>query len=286
MTFGMQVIPAIDLMSGKIVRLTRGDPKTSKSYEYFGDPVAVAIRWEREGADAVHIIDLDAALDRGNNTEVIREVVRAVRVPVQVGGGIRTLDIARKLLVIGTHSVILGALAFNDASAVASLLKDFGNDRVVVALDYLNGQVMVKGWKTPVKMTVEEALKKFLDLGTKFFLVTSIEKDGTLAGPDQDVLAKICQGSRAYVIAAGGIGKLEDLVMLRQIGVSGVVIGKALYEGRFNFNRTKIYNTCHYIDRLPQLDGSEWTLKSYDRREHPEFKTTEETHGLNQPRRR
>src|SRR3990170_6443617 len=116
----MQVIPAIDLMSGKIVRLTRGDPKTSKSYEYFGDPVAVAMRWEREGADAVHIIDLDAALDKGDNTEVIREVVRAVRVPVQVGGGIRTLDIARKLLAMGMQRVILGALAFNEASAVAS----------------------------------------------------------------------------------------------------------------------------------------------------------------------
>ena len=234
MTPDMQIIPAIDLMGGKIVRLTRGDPETSKSYEHLGDPVAVARKWETEGADAVHIIDLDAALDRGNNIEVIREVVRAIRVPVQVGGGIRTLDVARSLLAMGAHRVILGALAFNEASAVTNLLNGFENDRVVVALDYLNGQIMVKGWKTPTKMTVEKTITKFLGLGARLFLVTSIEKDGTLAGPDYRMLAMVCRWPEANVIAAGGIGKLDDLVMLRQIGVDGVVIGKALYEGRFN----------------------------------------------------
>jgi len=229
----MEIIPAVDLMNGKIVRLIRGDPETSKSYEYLGDPVTVAKKWENEGADAIHIIDLDAALDRGSNIEVIREVVRVVGVPTQVGGGIRKLKVARELLGMEVSRVILGALAFNEPLAVTKLLRDFGTERVVIALDYRHGEVMVRGWKTSMKLSVEEAMKRFFELGARLFLVTSIEKDGTLTGPDYGMLAKACSYSGASVIAAGGVSSLEDLATLKQIGVKGVVIGKALYEGVF-----------------------------------------------------
>jgi len=229
----MQIIPAIDLMNGKVVRLTRGDPRTMKTYEHFGDPVIVAKKWEEEGADAIHIIDLDAALNRGSNLAVIKEIVRVVKVLTQVGGGIRNLEVARTLLRMGAHRIILGDLAFNEPSVVAKLLMDFGSERVVVALDYHEGEVMVKGWKTATKLSVEEAVTRFLDLGAKLFLVTSITRDGTLKGPDYDTLARVCSYPRISVIAAGGVSSLKDLAALKQVGVWGVVIGKALYEGMF-----------------------------------------------------
>lgn len=229
----MEVIPAVDLMKGKVVRLTRGDPETLKAYEAFGDPVAVAKRWERDGADAIHVIDLDAALDRGSNLGVVVQIARAVGVPVQVGGGIRDLESARKLLETGIDRVIVGALAFENPLALKKLLEDFGRERVVVALDHRKGVVMIRGWKTATKLGVEEAMRRFLSLGAGLFLITSIIKDGTLQGTDYDALVKACGYPGAEVFAAGGIGCLEDLVTLKDIGVRGVVIGKALYEGTF-----------------------------------------------------
>ena len=229
----MEVIPAVDLMKGKVVRLTRGDPETLKAYESFGDPVAVAKRWEREGADAIHIIDLDAALDRGSNLGVVMQIARAVDVPVQVGGGIRDLESARNLLATEVDRVIVGALAFENPAALRKLLEAFGRERVVVALDHRGGVVVIRGWRTATKLGVEEAMGRFLSVGAGLFLVTSVTRDGTLQGPDYDMLAKACGYPGAEVLAAGGIGCLEDLVALKRIGVRGVVIGKALYEGAF-----------------------------------------------------
>ncbi len=235
----MEIISAIDLMNGKVVRLIRGDPTTMKTYEHLGDPVTVAKKWEAEGADAIHIVDLDAALDRGNNLEVINEVTRVVRIPTQVGGGIRTRESAQALFRRGVNRIIVGTLAFNEPSVVAGLLTDFGGERVVVALDYLDGEVMVKGWKTATKLSVDEAITKFQNLGVKLFLLTSIKRDGVLKGPDYETLASVCSHHDIRVIAAGGVGCLKDLSILKKVGVHGVVVGKALYEGMFEFKEAK-----------------------------------------------
>ncbi|MFQ6081520.1 MAG: 1-(5-phosphoribosyl)-5-[(5-phosphoribosylamino)methylideneamino]imidazole-4-carboxamide isomerase [Candidatus Bathyarchaeia archaeon] len=227
----MEIIPAIDLMNGKVVRLTRGDPKAVKAYDRLGDPITVAKRWESEGADAIHVVDLDAALGRGSNTELIENIIHVVDIPTQVGGGIRKMEAAQGLLRTGAYRVILGVLAFNEPHSVIKLLRDFGSERVVVALDHRNGKVMVQGWKVSTKLSVEEAILKFLKLEAKRFLITSIAKDGTLKGPDYDTLARACSYAGVSIIAAGGVASLEDLATLKQIGVEGVVIGKALYEG-------------------------------------------------------
>ena len=159
----MQLIPAIDLMGGKIVRLTRGDPKTAKFYEaQFGTPVEAAKRWRDEGAGKLHIIDLDAAFEIGNNHRVIAEVAENVKLPIQVGGGIRSYEIAEKLFQTGITQVILGALAFSDPSAISKIQKKFGLDSVIVAFNNKDGQVMVEGWKTASEMTVDEALEKYI----------------------------------------------------------------------------------------------------------------------------
>ena len=230
----MQLIPAIDLMDGKIVRLTRGEAKTAKFYEsQFGTPVEAAKRWREEGAGKLHIIDLDAAFGIGNNHSVIAEIVKNVKLPVQVGGGIRSYEIAETLFKTGITQVILGALAFSDPSAIGKIQKKFGAESVVVALDNKEGLIMVEGWKTATAMTVQDALEKYTELGVRRFLITSIAQDGMLNGPDLHTLSQATEHLNAKIVAAGGIGSLGDLVALKEIGVEGAVIGKALYERRF-----------------------------------------------------
>jgi len=229
----LQLIPAIDLMNGKIVRLTHGAPETAKVYDQFGGPVETAKKWQADGAKKLHIIDLDAALGMGNNLSVIAEIAENVDFPIQVGGGIRNIDAVEKVLKMGVSQVILGALAFRDPEAVTQIQKKLGAESVIVALDNKAGKIMVEGWKTATALGMKEALQKFASLGVKAFLVTSITKDGTLSGPDLDTLREACQYPDVDVIAAGGIGGLNDLLALKQVGVEGAVIGKALYEGRF-----------------------------------------------------
>lgn len=229
----LQLIPAIDLMNGKIVRLTRGEAKTAKFYDQFGTPVEAAKRWRDEGAGKLHIIDLDAAFGKGNNHEVIADIAKNLALPIQVGGGIRSFEIAEKLFKTGTSQVILGALAFSDSPAISKLQSKFGVESVIVALDNKDGRIMVEGWKTATELTVKEALEKFTALGVQRVLITSIAQDGMLSGPDIKTLSEAVKFPNAKVIAAGGIGSINDLIALKRVGVEGAVIGKALYEGRF-----------------------------------------------------
>jgi phosphoribosylformimino-5-aminoimidazole carboxamide ribotide isomerase len=229
----MQVFPAIDLMNGKVVRLTRGDPDTAKAYDYMGTPTEIAKRWKAEGAERLHIIDLDAAFGRGDNFKIVAEIAEATDLPIQIGGGIQTVEAAEKLLSAGIGYVILGALAFSNPTAIAQIQAKFSRERLIVALDHRDGKVMVEGWKTATAFGLTEALEKFAQLGVKTFLITSITKDGMLQGPDLDTLTEACTYPNVEILAAGGIGSLNDLVALKHVGVEGVVVGKALYEGKF-----------------------------------------------------
>jgi phosphoribosylformimino-5-aminoimidazole carboxamide ribotide isomerase len=230
----MQLIPAIDLMNGKIVRLTRGEAKTVKSYKkQFGTPLEAAKRWHDEGAGKLHIIDLDAAFGIGENQVTIAEVAKNVSLPIQVGGGIRSFEIAEKLFQSGITQVILGALAFSDPEVIKKIQQKFGLDSVIVALDNKEGYIMVEGWQTSTTMTVDNALEKYSAFGVHQFLITSIAQDGMLSGPDLQTLSTAALYPSAKIIAAGGIGSIGDLAALKEIGMDGAVIGKALYEGRF-----------------------------------------------------
>jgi len=236
----MQLIPAIDIMNGKIVRLSKGDPKTAKVYEQkFGTPLEAAKRWRDEGAGKLHIIDLDAAFVMGNNHSFIAEIAKNIALPIQVGGGIRNYETAEKLFQTGITQVILGALAFSDPLAIGKIQKKFGADSVIVALDNREGRIMVEGWQTETTMNVDDALEKYTQLGVKRFLITSIAQDGMLNGPDLQTLSGATLHPNAKIIAAGGIGSIGDLVALKEIGVEGAVIGKALYEGRFTLKEAK-----------------------------------------------
>ncbi|KON34375.1 MAG: hypothetical protein AC479_00470 [miscellaneous Crenarchaeota group-6 archaeon AD8-1] len=220
-------------MNGKIVRLERGDPKTAKIYEKFGDPLQTAKKWQADGAKKLHIIDLDAALGLGDNRSVIGKIAQRVNLSLQVGGGIRSFRDVEQLLESNIDQVILGSLPFHDSSALIRIIQRFGSDAIIVALDNKNGKVMIEGWKSQASMEIIESINKFLSMGIHNFLITSIARDGTLSGPDIGTLEEINSNLDLNIIAAGGIGKLEDLISLKRIGVHGVVIGKALYEGKF-----------------------------------------------------
>lgn len=230
----MQLIPAIDLMNGKVVRLSRGNPKTAKVYERFGNPLQTAQKWQEEGAKKLHIIDLDAALGFGDNLSVITNIIKKVNLPIQLGGGIRSIKDVECLLKLGIKQVILGALPFKKPDELIQIIKKFGSQIVIVALDNKNGKIMIEGWKTKISTNMFDSFDQFLQLGIDNFLITSIVRDGTLSGPDLELLKEININPKIKIIAAGGISKLEDLINLKKIGIESAVIGKALYENHFS----------------------------------------------------
>jgi phosphoribosylformimino-5-aminoimidazole carboxamide ribotide isomerase len=222
-------------MNGQVVRLQQGNADTPTYYSTWGSPIQVATTWKNEGASSLHIIDLDAAVGRGNNREIVENIKKQVNIPIQFGGGLRSLSIITRILQLGIHRVILGTLAFERTSDLTKLLYQFGSKRIIVALDYLNTQVMIRGWRKATTYNLTDALNKFLNLGVETFLFTSISNDGQLTGPDYTLLNRIVKSfPQAQVFAAGGVGSIHDISKLKSIGIHGIVIGKALYENKIN----------------------------------------------------
>jgi phosphoribosylformimino-5-aminoimidazole carboxamide ribotide isomerase len=222
----MIVIPAIDLRGGRAVRLLRGDPGAETSYA--DDPVAVAERFQEEGARRLHVVDLDAALGQGDNREVVAAICHAVAIPVQVGGGMRSLEDIGALVEAGASRAILGTAAAADPTFVSRAVEEFA-ERVVVAVDVRGGRVMVKGWQEEGP-ALEEAIPALDEAGTPRYLVTSIARDGTLDGPDLRLYTQVLKLTQTPVIASGGVRDADDIWALRDLGAEAAVTGKALYE--------------------------------------------------------
>ena len=231
----MKIIPAVDLLDGKVVRLVKGDPKNKIVYS--DDAVQTAKKWEREGADALHIVDLDATLTLGSNASIVKKISEQISIQVQVAGGIRSIDLAQELLK-NVDKVVLGTLAYKDSASVEKLVKEFGEDRIIVAIDQMEGKVMIDGWRKSSGMNMLDAIEKFKEVGVKYFLLTSIDRDGTLRGPDIDVLSKACSRN-VNIIASGGISKNEDIGKVKQTGAYAVILGKALYDGKVDIKQAK-----------------------------------------------
>lgn len=222
----MIVIPAIDLRGGKAVRLRRGDPMDETAYD--DHPVEVAERFQEQGARRLHVIDLDAALGEGDNREAIRDICRAVVVPVQVGGGIRSLEAAAAVFEDGAARAILGTAAAGDVSFVGRAVEEFA-ERMVVAVDVRGGRLMIDGWREEgpeLGVTVPH----LNDAGAPRYLVTAIARDGTLDGPDLSLYRQVLKLTDRPVIASGGVRNAEDVWALRDLGCEAAVTGKALYE--------------------------------------------------------
>ena len=222
----MIVIPAIDLRRGRAVRLVRGDPHAETSYA--DDPVEVAERFQEEGARRLHVVDLDAALEEGSNTEVVKAICHAVAIPVQVGGGIRSLESIGELLEQGAARAILGTAAATDPAFVARAVEEYA-EHVVVALDIRGGHLMTRGW-TEEGPVLEDILPALEETGAARYLVTAIARDGTLEGPDLALYGRMMKLTDRPVIASGGVRDADDVWAVRDLGCEAVVTGKALYE--------------------------------------------------------
>ncbi len=231
----MKIIPAVDLLDGKVVRLVKGDPKNKIVYS--DDPVGIAKKWESEGADALHVVDLDATLTRGNNASIVKKITEEVNIPVQVAGGIRSFDLAQ-LLLKSVDRIVLGTLAYKEPASVEKLVKEFGSDRIVVAIDQMHGKVMIDGWRKSAGINVLDAIGKFKEIDVRYFLLTSIDRDGTLLGPDTYMLRQACSAN-VNIIASGGISKNEDIITVKQAGAYAVILGKALYDGKISVMAAK-----------------------------------------------
>ena len=227
----MEVIPAVDLRGGQVVRLYQGD--FSRETVYSGDPVAVATEWQNAGVARLHLVDLDGARQgRLVNKEAIEAVLGTVRVPVQVGGGVRSMETARCLLEMGAARVVFGTAAVRNPDLIEAACAELGSESVVVGVDARNGKVAVQGWQHTETNEAVDLMKSMVNLGVNRFIYTDIEADGTLEGPNLGSVASVMNEVAAPIISAGGIGSMEDLFALSGTGVEGVIVGQALYQGK------------------------------------------------------
>ena len=228
-----EIIPAVDILNGKCVRLTRGDYKAEKVYS--SDPVEVAIGWSKFGAKRIHVVDLDGAKDgEPKNIKIIKKIAIRLKIPIEVGGGIRKLEVIDDLIHSGIDRVILGTSSIDNPELIKMACDKYG-EKIAVGIDVKEGKVAVKGWVEVSDKGAEELAKQLIILGVKRFIYTDIMKDGTLTGPNIESVKTFAKALIVPVIASGGVSSKEDVEHLKGLskyGVEGCIIGKALYEGK------------------------------------------------------
>lgn len=229
---------AIDILKGRVVTLVKGDPSASTHWNT--DALEAAARWQEEGADGLHLVDLDRVFGRGSNGEAIRSVLGAADVPVEVGGGIRSVEEARRWLDLGASRVVVGTVAFKNPEKLREILREVGPGRVAVAVDFKEGRVLTSGWRQRECMDVLEAVESFGRLGVETVVATAVERDGTANGPDFDTYGALSGVAGIKIVASGGIRSPEDVARLRAQGLDGVIIGRALYEGTVRLAELKV----------------------------------------------
>lgn len=236
----MILYPAIDIRDGRTVRLAQGDYDRETAYDE--DPVAAAKRWRDEGAEWLHVVDLDGAREGAPaNMAQVRRIVAAVDVPVQLGGGLRDSKRVEEAVSAGVERMVLGTAALRDPGLVEAIASAHG-DRIVVSVDARAGKVAAEGWTESSDLSPEELVKRLGDRGVSRFVFTPVEKDGLMEGPDTEALRSVAEATEGEVIYSGGVGTLEDLSELAGLGIenlSGVIVGRALYENRFTVGQAK-----------------------------------------------
>jgi phosphoribosylformimino-5-aminoimidazole carboxamide ribotide isomerase len=231
----MLIIPAIDIMEGRVVRLFQG--KKEQKTVYSEDPVSVARRWQEEGASWIHVVDLDGALTgRYLNQDLIAKVVGAVQIPVEISGGIRSNEVLEWAMASGAQRVVLGTKAYQDRDFLQEALRRYPQG-IAVALDMRQSQVVSHGWTRSTLFKASDLAREMEEMGVKTLVCTDILKDGTLEGPNLEVMEEIMAVVDVEVIASGGVSTLSDIIALKRLAPrppAGVIVGKALYEEKFN----------------------------------------------------
>ena len=226
----MEVIPAIDLRAGRCVRLHQGD--FERETVFSDDPVAMALQWQAQGGTRLHVVDLEgAASGEPTHLGVISAIVSALEIPVQVGGGIRSVATATAWLEAGVERVVIGTAAVRDPDMVAEVCRDHGSERVVVSVDARDGMVALQGWTEASQVSVLDLAHRMADLGIVRLLYTDIARDGMLTGPDLATNAKLVEETGMAILASGGVSSVGDVRQLVATGVEGVIVGRALYTG-------------------------------------------------------
>jgi len=226
----LELLASIDLMRGRVARLRRGNPYESSFYDKM--PTEYAARWKEAGFGGLHLVDLDAALGLGDNTESVGEILANSSLTAQVGGGVRSLERAGRLFKLGAARVVISSILFTDRNEAARMLAEFGPERVVASLDIdERGFVVVHGWQTRTAYRLVDALEFASNMGFTKLMVTDTSRDGTLSGVDSLRLGEIPFKMRRSIHVAGGIRDLRDLEAIKKMGFRGAVLGKALYEG-------------------------------------------------------
>lgn len=227
----MMVIPSIDIRQGRCVQLVGGDPSNVKVS--IDDVEGQVERWTRDGAGMIHVIDLDGALGQGSNWDMIARIVKASRVPLQVGGGLRSSELIRRAVDAGVERVIVGTKAIKDPKWLEGIAAEFG-DKIVVAADARGGEVVVSGWTEGSGLRLVDYAKSIDKLGLGALFFTDVDGEGKLTGINERLVKSLVEAVDTPVIASGGISSMDDLYMLKDLGVAGAVIGMALYTGRID----------------------------------------------------
>ncbi len=228
----MIIFPAIDMRGGKCVRLLKGD---FQQETVFSDhPAEMARKWQEQGAEYLHLVDLDGALaGTSQNMETVKEILKAVEIPTELGGGIRTMEQIDSILEMGVTRVILGSVAVRDPELVKEACRNYGN-RIVVGIDAKDGIVAVDGWGVSSNMKAEELAKEMAEVGVRTIIYTDISRDGTLTGVNVEATAALAKAGGISVVASGGVKSIDDIIALmpyEKDGIEGVIVGKSIYTG-------------------------------------------------------
>ena len=239
----MVLIPAIDIKDTKCVRLFKGD--YNKETVYSDSPLVVSQKWIKEGARLIHLVDLDGALDGSTkNFDVIKEIVKNNKCKFQVGGGIRNIETVEKYLSIGVERVIIGTAAFKNTSFLEEACNKY-KDKVAVGLDIKDGKIAINGWNKKVELTIDEAIINFTTLGVSLIVLTSVDRDGTLEGINENLIDDYLSKSSIPMIVSGGVRDSSDLEKIKKINndkIFGVILGKSLYEEKIDLIESiKVY---------------------------------------------
>lgn len=224
----MMLFPAIDIIKGKCVRLKQG--QYDKITIFSDDPVSMALQFQKAGARYLHVVDLDGARGEGSNRDIIGNIAKSLDIPVQTGGGIRTMADIDEVLALGLARVILGTSAVNNSDLVEEAVKKYG-DRIVVGIDAKDGYAAIEGWEKTSSVRALELAAKMEALGVRTIIYTDIYTDGMLAGPNIFAMKEMVNAVGMDVIASGGVASLKDIRKLKETGVAGVIVGKAIYSG-------------------------------------------------------